>query len=233
MKRNLLLLALTLVVAALLAPATWAQMATVKGKVTDKDGNPIVGAKVEYVNLDNGRKVNLKTDKKGEYYSLGVMSGMYNINFTDASGAKLFSLNKVRVQLGQENEYNLDMKKEVAQAQQEQQQQMTPEQKKAIEQTEKENSKIKGLNEMLATAAQAQEAGNFEQAVQTLTQATQADPTRDLLWFKLADAERLWATKTSGDPAAQKERYGKAVEDYQKAIAIKPQGAYYNNMGEA
>jgi tetratricopeptide (TPR) repeat protein len=59
------------------------------------------------------------------------------------------------------------------------------------------------------------------------------DPTRDLLWFKLADADRMWASKTTGDPAAQKERYNAAIEAYKKAIAIKPNGAYYNNMAEA
>lgn len=233
MKRNFLLLALTLVAAALLAPATWAQMATVRGKVTDKEGKPIVGAKVEFINLDNGRKAELKTDKKGEYYSLGVMSGTYNVNFFDPQGAKLFSLGKVRVQLGQENVFDLDLKKEMAQAQQTAEQQMTPEQKKAQEEAQKENAKIKGLNEKLATAAQAQEAGNYEQAVQTLTEATQMDPTRDLLWFKLADAQRLWASKTTNDPAAQKQHYADAIQNYQKAIAIKPSGAYYNNLGEA
>lgn len=231
MKRNLLYLTLTLIAAALLAPASWAQMATVKGTVKDQNGQPVAGAKVEYDNLDNGRKMTIKTDKKGQYYSLGLQPGPYNIIFYDAAGKELFSLNKVRVTLSEENVFDLDMQKEMARAQQTQQQQMTPEQKKAQEEAEKENAKIKGLNEMLANAQQAQEAGNFEQAAQILTQATQADPTRDLLWFKLADAQRLWASKTTGDE--QKQHYADAIQNYQKAISIKPQGAYYNNLGEA
>jgi tetratricopeptide (TPR) repeat protein len=233
MKRNLLCLALTLIAAALLAPASWAQTATVKGAVKGTDGKPMPGVQVQFINLDNGRKLNLKTDKKGEYYSLGLASGTYDINFFDPSGQKIFSLNKVRVTLSDENTFDLDLQKEAARAQATQAQQMTPEQKKAIEEAQKENAKIKGLNEKLAAAQQAQDAGNFDQAVQTLSEATQLDPTRDLLWFKLADAQRLWAAKTTSDPAAQKQHYADAIQNYLKAIAIKPQGAYYNNLGEA
>lgn len=236
MKRNLVIAVALVLVAAMMVPAAVAQMsnmATVKGVVKDKDGNPIAGAQVQFVGLDNGRKLQLKTDKKGNFYSLGVQSGKYNINFFNPDGSKLYSLSNVQVRLGDDNTIDLDMKKEMANAQQTGAAQMSPEQKKAMEEAQKENTKIKGLNEKLAAAAQAQDAGNYDQAVATLTEATQMDPTRDLLWFKLADAERLWANKTTGDSAAQKEHYTKAIEDYNKAIAIKPQGAYYNNLGEA
>ena len=43
----------------------------------------------------------------------------------------------------------------------------------------------------------------------------------------------LQASGQAHEAAGQKEHYTKAVEAYQKAIAIKPQGAYYNNMAEA
>ena len=237
MQRILNVVTLVLMVAGLLVPAAVAQMSNmtkVAGTVKDKDGKPMAGVTVQFVGLENGRKLQVKTDKKGQYYSLGVQSGKYNVNFFNPDGSKLYSLNGVTVNLNQEvNTFDLDMQKEMANAQQTQQQQMTPEQKKQIDEAQKENTKIKGLNEKLAAAAQAQDTGNYEQAVATLTEATQLDTTRDLIWFKLADAERLWASKTSGDAAAQKERYAKAVEDYKKAIAIKPQGAYYNNMAEA
>jgi tetratricopeptide (TPR) repeat protein len=236
MKRNLMVVALILVLASLLAPPSWAQlsnMAIVKGVVKDRDGKPIPNAQVQFTGTENGRKLQLKTDKKGEYYSLGVQSGKYNVDFFGPDGAKLFSLAGVQVKLGEENTFDLDLKKEYANAQAGGQAQMTPEQKKQLEESQKENSKIKGLNEKLAAAGIATDAGNYELAVTTLTEAVQLDQTRDLIWFKLADAERLWAGKTSGDVSAQKERYAKAIEDYKKAIAIKPQGAYYNNMAEA
>lgn len=236
MKRIFTVVTLALMVAGLMVPAVaqMSNMTKVAGTVKDKDGKPLVGAKVQFIGLENGRKLEVKTDKRGQYYSLGVQSGKYNVNFFNPDGSKLYSLNGVTVSLNQDvNTFDLDMQKEMANAQQTQQQQMTPEQKKQIEEAQKENTKIKGLNEKLAAASAAQDAGNYDQAVATLTEATQMDATKDLLWFKLADAERLWAGKTSGDAAAQKERYAKSVEDYKKAIAIKPQGAYYNNMAEA
>ncbi len=237
MKHILTVVTLALIVAGLLVPAAAAQMSNmtkVAGKVTDRDGKPMPGVMVQFIGLENGRKLQVKTDKKGEYFALGVQSGKYNVNFFNPDGSKLYSLNGVTVNLNQDvNTFDLDMKKEMANAQQNQEQQMTPEQKKQIEEAQKENTKIKGLNEKLAAAAAAQDAGNYDQAVATLTEATQMDPTRDLLWFKLADADRLWASKSNGDPAAQKERYANAIEAYKKAIAIKPQGAYYNNMAEA
>src|SRR5947207_2195362 len=58
--------------------------------------------------------------------------------------------------------------------------------------------KIKVLNEMLAQATHLSQAGDNEGAVQILTQATQQDPTLDLLWARLADLELL-AGETSVD----------------------------------
>ena len=223
MKRSWKWIVAALLVAGLAAPV-WSQVtATVRGKVTEESGQPIVGAVVEYLNLDTGRKYSLDTDKKGEYFSLGVTSGMYKVSFyrnkeEQKAGRPLLFFNKVEVTLAKEvNVLDLDMAKERAASGS----QMSAEQKRQQEEVQKENVKIKGLNEMLAQAAAASDAGNFDQAVQILTQATQADATRDLLWFKLADAQ-LGA-----------KQYGPAVDSYQKAIAIKPTGAYYNNLGQA
>src|SRR5690349_5837081 len=116
MKRNLMILALALVMA---APAALAQMTTVKGTVKDRDGKPMAGVQVQFVGLDNGRKLQLKTDKKGEYYSLGVQAGKYNINFFNPDGSKLYSLNGVQVRSDQDaNTFDVDMAKEAAAAQQ-------------------------------------------------------------------------------------------------------------------
>ena len=34
---------------------------------------------VVYANQDNGQKYTLKTNKKGEYFSLGIAAGKYNV----------------------------------------------------------------------------------------------------------------------------------------------------------
>ena len=48
----------------------------------------------------------------------------------------------------------------------------------------------------------------------------------------MAEAERAAAGKQT-DQAEKKAAYIRAVEDYKKAIALKPTGSYYNNMGDA
>ncbi|MGH9532809.1 MAG: tetratricopeptide repeat protein [Terriglobales bacterium] len=223
MKRSWKWMVAAVMAVGLAAPA-WSQItAAVKGKVTDESGQPIVGAVVEYLSLDTGRKYNLDTDKKGEYYAIGVASGSYKVTFyrnkeDQKAGRSLFFFNKVQVTISKEtNVMDLDMAKERAAGSG----QMSAEQKKQQEETQKENVKIKGLNEMLAQAAAASDAGDFDQAAEILARATEADPTRDLLWFKL------------GDAYLGGKKYDQAVESYQKSIAIKPLGAYYNNLGQA
>jgi tetratricopeptide (TPR) repeat protein len=109
---------------------------------------------------------------------------------------------------------------------------MTPEQKAQQEKIQKENATIKTLNEKLAAASAAEQAGNYDQAIATLKEATTIDPNRDLLWFKLGDTYRNAAPKQT-DPAQKTQMYNDAIAAYQKALAIKPNdGAYLNNLGD-
>ena len=65
----------------------------------------------------------------------------------------------------------------------------------------------KSLNEKLNAAKTAADAGDFDTAIASLTEATQVDATRDLLWFKLGDYYRLSAAKQT-DPAEKQKRLG-------------------------
>lgn len=223
MKRSWKWIAVVVMALGLAMPA-WSQVtAAVKGKVVDESGQPMVGAVVEYHSQESGRKYNLDVDKKGEYYAIGVSSGTYKVTLyknkdEQKAGRSLFFFNNVQVTISKEtNVLDFDMAKERTKAGAT----MSAEQKKQQEEVQKENIKIKGLNEMLAQAQVATDAGNFDQAAEILTKATDADPTRDLLWFKL------------GDAYLGGKKYDQAVESYHKAIAIKPAGAYYNNLGQA
>jgi tetratricopeptide (TPR) repeat protein len=67
-----------------------------------------------------------------------------------------------------------------------------------------------------------------------MTEATQIDPNRDLIWFTLGDAYAAQAKKTEAtDRAAAKPLYDQAIQAYQKAIAIKPMADYYNNLAQS
>jgi tetratricopeptide (TPR) repeat protein len=209
---------------------------------------------VVYVNQSNGQKYPLKTNKNGAYFSLGLSAGAYNIalyrNADDAkAGKELFHANNFTVVLG-ENTLDFDLKKEQERAAQGQG--LTPEQVKqmqeAQEKAKKEGNTVKALNEKIVAANAAIKAGDFDTAISTLTEATQTDATRDIIWAQLADAYRSSALKQT-DPAEKAKRLQEAITDYQKAIDLKQKSieaaakkdpddskrlaAYYNNLGEA
>jgi len=229
MKRRITFFMLVALVLALLAPMAWAQsgMAYVHGVVKDVKGVPVPGAVIQLINKENGRKYdNIKSDKSGEFRALGVQPGAYVLNVLK-NGQTIYHIDTTRLGSG-ENSMDLDLSKEAAR----QGAGLTPEQKKALEEQDKEVNKIKGLNDKLAAAKAAQDGGNTQQAVQILTEASQIDATQPVIWVLLADAERAMA-KTQADPTERKATYSRAIEDYKKAIALKPMGAYYNNMGDA
>ncbi len=246
MKRHLIISLLLVVALALFAvPAFPQAMGSVKGDCKDVDGAPIAQAQVEWSSVDTGRKYTLKTNNKGEYFSLGINPGKYNVRLLK-DGKELWHVNNFPVG-AEETILDFDLKKEHAAAAQGQG--MTPEQaKQAQEQmakAAKEQNTVKALNEKLQAANTAAQAGDYETAINTLNEANQIDATRDLIWFRLADAYRMSATKQT-DPAEKQKRYEMAAADYQKAIDIRKgneaaakdpeanakMAAYYNNLAE-
>lgn len=231
-QRFAIFMVLALMAAWWATPAFSQATGSVKGVAKDMEGNPIVGATVEWQGTETGRKYALKTNKKGEYFSLGIQPGKYNVTLS-RDGKELFHFNGVGVTLD-ETTLDFDLKKEQSNAAKgqglspEQQKQMQEQQAKA----QKEQLTVKALNEKLAASNQAAAAGNYDEAINILSEATQMDASRDLLWFKLGDAYRMSATKQT-DPAEKGKRLQEAIDSYNKAIAIKPVGAYYNNLAEA
>jgi tetratricopeptide (TPR) repeat protein len=246
LKQRFVVLILIALVAGLCAAPAFAQTGSVKGVCKDMNGNPIVGATVEFVSMDTGRKYELKTNNKGEYFSLGIAPGKYRVTLLK-DGKQIDQISGFPVGLD-EATYDFDQKKSQAQAAQKQG--ISPEQLKQMQEQQekiaKENNTIKALNEKLATARQANQAGDYDTAIAQLTEATQIDANRDLIWFSLGDAYRLSANKQT-DPAEKTKRLTEAANDYQKAVDLKQQAmqtqktpeaaktlaAYYNNLAEA
>lgn len=251
MKQYFVMLALLILTAVLCASPAFAQDTTsVKGVAKDAQGKPIAGATVEWVSKETGRKYDLKTNNKGEYFSLGVAPGHYNVTLLGPDKKEIFHVNGFTL-TGEEGTLDFDMQKEAANAAKGAG--LTPEQlKQQQEQQAKvaaENNTIKGLNEKLAAAKTAADAGDFDTAIAQITQATQMDPNRDLLWAKLGDYELTSATKQT-DAAEKSKRYDAAVTDYQKAVDLKQKAidatpaaktpdanktlaSFYNNKGKA
>jgi tetratricopeptide (TPR) repeat protein len=245
MKQRFLVPVLLVLMAAACSQLAFAQ-ATVRGLCTDVDGKPLTGAVVHLADVDTGRKYDLKTNGKGEYFSLGIAAGKYNATLLK-DGKELFHVNGVQVG-ADEIVQDFDLRKALAASGG-----MTPEQLKAQQEQNanvaKENLTIKALNEKLAAAKQAADAGDFDTATKTLSDATQMDPSKDLLWAKLGDYTLSSATKQT-DSAIKTKDYEDAISDYKKALdlkqkaidadpakktpdAAKVMASYYNNLGKA
>ena len=252
MKKYLAILLFATLALGLSVPAVFAQASgSVKGVCKDAQGNPIADGIVVWTNMDNGQKYTLKTNKKGEYFSLGLTPGKYTVilykNADDLKANKeMDHVKGFQVQLA-DNELPFDMKKEQENAAKGQG--LSPEQLKQMQEAQakaaKETNTVKALNEKLNIAKTAADAGDYDTAITALNDATQMDATRDLVWFKLGDYYRLSVPKQT-DPAEKQKRLDSAVQAYQKAVQIK-QGAtndkdpnatktlaaYYNNLADA
>lgn len=217
MKKHLALAGLLAVLLGVCAVPLAAQLGTVKGYAKDENGKPIADAVVEYTNLDNGRKIEIKTNNKGEYFSVGVPPGTYSAALS-VNGKVVDQFGKVPVSAAEDRIVNFDLAKDLKGAQS----QVSEEEKAKHEAAVKENEKIKGLNATLKQVKDFEAAGNYDQAITTLQPVTQANPQQDLLWAYLGDAYR----------GAKK--YPEAIDAYQKAIALKPtSGAYHSGLADA
>jgi tetratricopeptide (TPR) repeat protein len=253
MKKHFAILLFAVLALGLCVPAVFAQATgSVKGVCKDAQGNPLADALVVWVNMDNGQKYPpLKTNKKGEYFSLGLSPGKYLVtlykNVDDLKANKeLDHVKGFPVNLD-ENDLAFDLKKDQESAAKGQG--LSPEQLKQMQEAQtkqaKETNTVKSLNDKLNAAKTAADAGDYDTAIAALTEATQMDPSRDLIWFKLGDYYRMSAPKQT-DPAEKQKRLDSAVEAYQKAVQLKQSttndkdpnatknlAAYYNNLADA
>jgi tetratricopeptide (TPR) repeat protein len=188
-----------------------AQTSGIKGVCKDQEGKVITDGVVELTNTDTGRTLSAKTDKNGEYRVIGLTPGNYDAVLI-RNGVKVDTFNRIPVGIGDSREVNFDLKKDLAGAKG-----PSEEDLKKQQEVVKQNEKIKGLNAKLAQARELEKAGNYDQAIAILQEATTADASKDLLWAYLGDAY-------VGD-----KKYPDAVTAFQKAVALKPDSALYHN----
>ena len=81
-----------------------------------------------------------------------------------------------------------------------------------------QNEKIKALNQMLQQASAARQAGDFQKAVSIMQEATQQDPSQDVLWVSLG-LSHLGA-----------KQYPEAIEAFKKAVGLNRESHEYHNL---
>ncbi len=226
-------------VLAMLFPAALLAQAPAPGSIHGHVQNAAAMPQTGEVKLTTDRNSDEKTRKyqytfpvnaSGDFTGTGIAPGKY-IMFFQVNNTTVDYIDNVEIKSGVDLAQNDDMTRE------EFLKNMTPEQKKQIEEFKKQNAAVMAanktvgnLNALLTQARDNEKAGKFDEAVTEMTQATTQKPDEAILWLELGNAQ-LGAKK-----------YDDSITSFQKSIdlnaaAKKPSpaipGSAYNNMGQA
>jgi tetratricopeptide (TPR) repeat protein len=230
----------------LFTAASFAQTSSIEGDVIGMDGKPMANIKCVVIDRKDikGHYGPVKTDKKGHYFHAGLPLGTYKVSVLDENGKTLDSVDNIRTRLGDPLPVNFNLAaiaaKQVARQKameegkaltKEEARDMSPEQRaeieKQMEARKKELSKNKELMDAYNTGMTALQAKQYDQAVASLTKASEIDPKQVAVWSYLAEANvALAKTKTGPERDAA---LGKGLEAYQKALELKPDDAAAHN----
>jgi len=219
-----------------------AQTSSIAGEVKGEDGKPLRDALVKIERKDIRGNYKVKTNKKGEYFHAGLPLGTYTVTL-EVNGKDVDKVDNVRTSLGDPRQVNFDLQRlkqrqealqraaETGQLTAEQAREMSPEQRAAMERAAKERqqqlAKNKELNDAFNTGMQALQAKQYDAAVEGFTKAGEIDPKQHVVWAHLADAYIGLAGVKTG--AEQEAALNKGLENYQKALELKPEEAAYHN----
>jgi tetratricopeptide (TPR) repeat protein len=209
------------------AAAQGSSYGTVRGKCKDSQGTLIVGADIVWKNQNDGRSYKLKTNKQGEFFSLGVEPGPYTVTLSK-DGQVLDEQKNVHVPVD-ELVYDIDLKKVQEQSVTEtakkegksatEVKQQVQQQQVEVAKTKQYNENVKVVNEKLNAGKALMDAKNYPQAISTYQETTTLMPDKDIVWYRLGTAYADSA-KTQTDPAEKTKQNTEAYNDIQKAIEL-------------
>jgi tetratricopeptide (TPR) repeat protein len=182
------------------ASAAWSQATAgkVKGRITS-GGKPLAGAEVVLTNIDNNKVYKVKTDKNGEFYAVGIQFGNYEQEVSDVSGEKLF---KTKLSITGEGGAVQDLSAEVATGK------GPAPTKEELAKMQAERQKGLNINALINQYNAAQQAKNWQQAVDTLTQMVALEPNH-------------WEYQQAlGSMQSNLGQYQEAVDTYEKVIPL-------------
>jgi tetratricopeptide (TPR) repeat protein len=197
-----------------------AQNRIVKGKVQDEKGNPIKGATVLIQGTDVKREYKVQTDKKGEYFYMGIPFGEYRI-IVRAQGFAPDYVRNVKPSISAETENNFTLKagpdhKLDFELTTDERQRLQQDAEKAQKQRQSA-AEVKANFDAGLTLAQQ---GKYDEAVEAYKKALEKDPDQPYVLANMADA------------LAKGNKLPEALAAYEKAISMKSDDpSIYQNMG--
>jgi len=219
--RKTFFLAASLMLISLLAIPASAQNRVVRGKVLDDKGEPVVGAEIKILGVDVKREYSVKTEKKGDYFYMGLPTGTYRV-VVRAKGFQPDYKDNIKPALGGESVVDFQLKPgdstmKLPFEMSAQELEKLKEDYKKAEKAKQASGEVKAdFDAGLKLAAD----GKYDEAIAEYQKALEKDPDQAYIQANLADA----LTKLG--------KNDDALAAYQKALALKPDdAALYTNLG--
>jgi tetratricopeptide (TPR) repeat protein len=183
--------ALVLVLAAWAVPAV-AQTGQLKGKVVDAQNKPVGDAKIIMLAVETNRKIETKSDSKGEWRQIGLPPGNYSVTAEKNGMSQSFD-----VRLGIETkEVNFSLQPGAAAG------------RMSAEQAKKEAARVEGIKTAFAQGAELTNAGKYDEAIVKFNDVIAQVPKCLECYINL------------GAIYSRKEDWPKAEEAYKKALEV-------------
>ena len=221
------MLGAAIVFAALLTcvPA-FSQTGGLEGKCIGQGGAPLAGYTILIERTDIKWNSKTKTNKKGEYTYIGLVSGQYKITLVGTDGKPMFYVSQ-HVGIGDPTEVNFDMGKAIEEAKKAQQ--ANPEYQKQ----QAENKQVASLKQVFDQALALYNAKQYPEAAAIFEKALPLAKDKNVLVVmdRLADT---WAKAASVEtnPEVKKQDQAKALDYYNKLLPIDGSDAgLHNNLG--
>jgi tetratricopeptide (TPR) repeat protein len=213
--------------------------AKIHGQVSDSNGNPFNNVIVSVRNSTTGQSTDLSTDSGGRYRSGNLPAGTYSVDIK-VQGKSVYS-QIVNLTAGQDtaqdfnfkeiqNKENVEeaetaKKNEEAKAKFAVMKQHFDAGNTALDQAKQLRTQIDKMPKDQQAASQ----GQIDQATGTavnefnaaLEQTNETDPNRNIVLARMGEAYEI------------DNKYSDAATAYSKAVALKPDPSYYNNLGNS
>jgi tetratricopeptide (TPR) repeat protein len=213
--------------------------AKIHGQVSDSNGNPFAGTIVSVRNSTTGQSTDFTVDSQGRYRSGNLAAGTYSIDIK-VQGKSVYS-QIVQLTAGQDTQQDFNFK-ELQSKENEQQVEAAKKNEEAkakfsamkvhfdagtaaLEQAKQLRSQMDKMPKDQQSASQGQVDQTTGTAVTefnaALEQTAETDPNRNIVLARLGEAYEI------------DNKYSDAAGAYAKAVALKPDPSYYNNLGNS